>query len=265
MNDFLTYEGHRVHYSSQGNGPALILLHGFLESLDIWDTFAAALSKDFTVVCIDLPGHGQSESVAEVHTTEFMAETVNSVLNHLSIHNCVIAGHSMGGYVSLAFAEKFPEKTKGLVLFHSQAAPDSPEARENRNRTINIVRKNRSAFIRQFIPELFDQHNVVNYPQQIINLVRIASEVKNNDIIAALEGMKDRKGWLSFLASTEIQVLFIAGKQDSRIPFGMIMEQAGIPMHSEVLLLENVGHMGFIEAPLKTLAAMRHFGMRCSE
>ena len=265
MNDYLAFKGHRVNYSSQGNGPTLILLHGFLESLEIWDNFASALSGDFTVVRIDFPGHGKSDTVAEVHTMELMAESVKAVLDHLGIGSCVIAGHSIGGYVSLAFAEKYPDITKGLVLFHSQAAPDSAEARENRNRTINIVKKNRSGFIRQFIPELFDQRNVEQYSLQIENLIRIASEVKNEGIIAALEGMKERKGWLDFLAHTEILVLFIAGKQDSKIPSNQVMAQAIIPAHSEVLLLENIGHMGFIEAYSKTLAALRHFGMRCFE
>lgn len=265
MNDFLTFEGHRVHYFCQGKGPALVLLHGFLESLEIWDSYASALSRDFTVVRIDLPGHGKSDICTEVHTMELMAESVKAVLEHLGVKNFVLAGHSMGGYVSLAFTEKYPHVTKGLVLFHSQAAPDSAEARENRERTINIVKKNRSGFIRQFIPELFDPRNVAQYTPQIENLIRIASEVKDEGIIAALQGMKERKGWLDLLQHLEMPVLFIIGKQDSRIPNNLVMEQAKIPKHSEVLLLENVGHMGFIEASSKTLAALRHFGMRCFE
>lgn len=265
MRDFMTFEGLRVHYSKQGNGPALVLLHGFLESLEIWDDFTTALSKDFTVVRIDLPGHGKSDIIGEVHTIEMMAATVNAVLVYLDISNCVITGHSMGGYVSLEFAGKYPKKTKGLVLFHSQAAADSTEARENRNRTITIVKKNRSAFIHQFIPGLFDQRNAPQFSLQIENLVRIASEVKDTSIIAALEGMKERKGWLGLLAKITIPVLFIAGKQDSRIPFSMVLEQAGLPAHSEVLLLDNVGHMGFLEAPSETLSALRHFALRCFE
>lgn len=265
MNDFLIFKGHNIHYSCVVNGPALVLLHGFLESLEIWNDFTTGLSHNFTVIRIDLPGHGQSDTIAGVHTMELMAECVKAVLDHLGISSCVIAGHSMGGYVSLAFAEKYPEMIKGLVLFHSQAAPDSAEARENRNRTINIVKKNRSAFIRQFIPELFDQRKVTQYKLQIKDLFRIASKVNDEGIIAALEGMKDRKGWLGFLQQTAVPVLFIAGKQDSRIPFGLVMEQAKIPMHSEVLLLDNVGHMGYLEAPITTLAVLLHFGMRCYE
>jgi pimeloyl-ACP methyl ester carboxylesterase len=265
MNDFLTIEGHRIHYYKEGRGPAVLLFHGFLESLEIWDEFALALSKEFTVVRIDFPGHGKSDNFSKVHTMDLMAACAKAVLNHLNVSTCLLAGHSMGGYVSLAFAENYPDITKGIILFHSQAAPDSNETRENRERTINLVKKNRSRFIRQFIPELFDPLNKSKFEPQIENLIRIASVVNDDGIIAALEGMKERKGWLDLLAKTKLPVLFIIGKQDSRIPFDKVMAQAMIPSHSEILLLENVGHMGFIEAKEKTLQSLRHFSLKCIE
>ena len=86
---------------SSSNGPCIVLLHGFLESLCIWDEFVNELSKDFKVLTIDLPGHGKTENFSEVHTMEFMAETVKAVLEHLKIEKCVLIGHSMGGYVRL--------------------------------------------------------------------------------------------------------------------------------------------------------------------
>jgi len=264
MKDFLAIEGQRIHYCSEGKGPAILLLHGFLESLEIWDDFTSVLSKEFTVVRMDLPGHGKSDNFSEVHTMDFMAACAKAILSHLNISNCVLAGHSMGGYVSLAFAGNYPGIAKGIVLFHSQAAPDSPEARKNRERTINIVKMNRSGFIRQFIPELFDPRNIAKFASQIENLIRIASEVNDEGIIAALGGMKERKGWLGLLSTTDLPVLFIVGKQDSRIPPNLVMAQAIIPAHSEVLLLENVGHMGFIEFPEKTLQALRHFALKVS-
>ena len=265
MKDFLTIEGHRIHYCTQGNGPAILLLHGFLESMEIWDEFALSLSYEFTVVRMDFPGHGKSDNFAEVHTMDFMAACAKAVLDYLNISHCIIVGHSMGGYVSLAFAENYPSFVKGIVLFHSHAAPDTNEARENRKRTINIVRQNRSGFICQFIPDLFDLRNIEKFAPQIENLTRIASEVPDAGIIAALDGMKERKGWLGLLTATDLPVLFIVGKQDSRIPYSVVMIQSLLPKHSEVLLLENVGHMGFIEAPEKTLQTLRHFAMKCFE
>jgi pimeloyl-ACP methyl ester carboxylesterase len=265
MNNFLTFEGHKIHYCYEGSGPVVFFFHGFLESLEIWDEFALALSKEFTVVRIDFPGHGRSENYSEVHTMDFMAACAKALLDHLSINHCILAGHSMGGYVGLAFAENYPDIVKGVVLFHSQASPDSAEARENRQRTIKIVTDNRSGFIRQFIPELFDPRNRSKFKLQIENLIRIASLVNDEGILAALEGMKERKGWLDLLAKTELPVLFIIGKQDSRIPLDKVISQAMLPSHSEILLLENVGHMGFIEAKEKTLQSLEHFSLRCLE
>jgi pimeloyl-ACP methyl ester carboxylesterase len=263
MNEYLAIEGHRLHYCIEGNGPVIVLLHGFLESLEIWDEFASVLSKEFSIVRIDFPGHGKSDNFSDVHTMEFMASCVKAVLDHRNICNCLLVGHSMGGYVSLAFAENYPQFAKGIILFHSQAAPDSAEALENRVRTINIVKKNRSGFIRQFIPDLFDLRNISKFSGQIKDLVHIASEVNDIGIIAALQGMKERYGWTELLSVSDLPFLFIIGKQDSRILPKLVMDQALIPKHSEVLLLENVGHMGFIEAPHKTLQTLRYFALKC--
>ncbi|MBK7030270.1 MAG: alpha/beta hydrolase [Bacteroidales bacterium] len=265
MKKELEIDGKKISYYEQGSGSTIVLLHGFIESGQIWNSFAARLAEQFKVVVIDLPGHGESEVLAEVHSMDLMADIVNKVLLQEGIVAAVVVGHSMGGYVALEFARKYPEQLKGIVLFHSQASPDSEEARENRRRTINIVRQNRAGFIKQFIPDLFDQRYVGNYQEEIAGLLEEASKMSPEGIIAAISGMKDRKGGLIFLMNTDKPVLFIIGKQDSRIPYSQVLAQAVIPAHSEVLLLDHVGHMGYIEAPQITLQAIRHFAMKCYE
>jgi len=243
----------------------MVLLHGFMESKTIWDDFIEILQNDFTVISIDLPGHGRSELVDEIHSMHLMAETVKTVLEAEKIEKAVIAGHSMGGYVALQFAVDNEEMVKGLVLFHSNANADTDEAKENRRRTINIVQQNKSGFIKQFIPELFDQKHVEKYTSEIQKLQDIASTMTPESIIAAVSGMRDRPNQLQYLLLANIPILFIIGKQDSRMPYTQLMAQAVIPSHSEILLLEDVGHMGFIEAPAKTLQAMKYFAIRCFE
>jgi pimeloyl-ACP methyl ester carboxylesterase len=265
MKKTVQFQGKSLSYQVSGTGPALVLLHGFLESKAIWDDFTHSLEKYFTVVAIDLPGHGESELLAETHSMQLMAGAVKAVLRAENIEIAVIAGHSMGGYVALQFAVDYEEMVKGLVLFHSHANADSDEARENRRRTIEIVRKNRHGFIMQFIPDLFDQRHVENYREDIQKLQDVAALMTPEAIIAALSGMRDRPGQHQFLLKTEIPVLSILGKQDSRMPFNQLMVQAVIPSHSEILLLDDVGHMGFIEAPGKTMKALKHFAMRCFE
>ncbi len=173
-----------------------------------------------------------------------------------------MAGHSMGGYVSLAFSEKYSSKIKGLVLFHSHAAADSDEARINRDRTISIVKKDRKDFIINFIPGLFDPPNIPKFPEEIKELRRIAMECPAEGITAALEGMKIRPDRTHVLAQATMPVLFIIGKNDPKIPLEKLMTQATLPPHSEILLLEDVGHMGFIEAGEESLRSLLYFALK---
>jgi len=265
MGRSIQFQGKKIGYECQGEGNAIVLLHGFIESRRIWKDFISWLSRDFRVLAIDLPGHGDSEVVADVHSMKLMAETVNAVMADSGIPRAVIVGHSMGGYVSLEFGELFPEKVTGIVLFHSQAAPDSEEAKVNRQRTIKIVEQNRAGFIKQFIPDLFDRNHVKNYVQVIRFLIEEASRMSPQGIIAAISGMRDRNGSLDYLRTAAQPFLFIAGKQDTRIPCKLVLEQAAIPSHSEFLILSDVGHMGYIEAPEVTFQAVRHFALKCVE
>jgi len=259
MKNMIEFSGKNIHYQVSGEGKALVLLHGFIESLDIWDDFADALSNDFKVICIDLPGHGKSDVIKEIHTMDLMAECVKFVLDHLDIGTCVMLGHSMGGYVTLAFAELYPELVRGMVIFHSHAASDTPEAKHNRDRAIQIVNSEHTSFIWNFIPELFAPENVGKYHDQIDRLRKQASTLTKESIIAALEGMKLREDKLKFLSGFESPVLFIFGKKDSKIQMDKVLEQVALPLHSEVLILNSVGHMGYIEEREITLAVLKSF------
>jgi pimeloyl-ACP methyl ester carboxylesterase len=186
------YRGKNIHFQVSGKGPAIVLLHGFLESGMMWENFVRRLSSSFTVITIDLPGHGKSGVLSAIHTMDEMAEAVHWVLKSQNISKCLMAGHSMGGYVTLAFAEKYPRMLKGLILFHSHAAADSPEVLLYRERTIKLVQKDHLGFIRNFIPDLFDPENVSRYEKEIHILGEMALKTSKEGIIAALEGIKNR-------------------------------------------------------------------------
>ncbi len=262
MEKQLQYEGHRVNYRIDGSGPAMVLLHGFLESLVMWEDFVQALSKMNKVITIDLPGFGKTDVFSGNHSMELMADVVNAVLEEEKINRCILAGHSMGGYVSLAFAKKYGSKLKGLVLFHSHAGADDEQAKINRNRTIEIVKKNHKDFIAAFIPSLFAEENINKFHDKIEEAKAVSLETSAEGIIAALAGMRDREDHTDLLQTLSIPVLFIAGKQDSRIPPEKILPQIVLPKHSEALLLEGVGHMGFVEARKQTLRTLAHFAIK---
>ena len=136
-----------IYYTIKGKGPAVMFLHGFLENQSIWKDFSDSLKNKFTTICIDLPGFGKSDIFRADHSMIFMAEKVHQVLERENVAKCILVGHSMGGYVSLAFAKRYPDLLSGLVLFHSQAAADSLEGKKNRDRTIAVVNNNHKGFI----------------------------------------------------------------------------------------------------------------------
>ncbi len=259
---FFDYQGKKIHYTIEGKGNTIVLLHGFMESLQIWKDFSHELSANFKVVCIDLPGHGKSECISEIHSMELMADVVKQVVDSLGISSFVLIGHSMGGYASLQFADKYPTMLKGLGLFHSQALADTEEAKTNRDRTCEIVKQNRKDFITNFIPDLFAPENVAKFAEEIRFLQSQVIDMTAEAIIAALQGMKIRESKINVLSNLPVPILFILGKKDKRIPLQQTMEQAILPNHSEVLIL-NVGHMGYIEARNETLHTIKSFAEKC--
>jgi len=248
-----------IYYTIKGNGPAVVFLHGFLEDQSMWKDFSDSLKNKFTTICIDLPGFGKSDMFNSEHSMVFIAEKVHQVLEQENINKCILVGHSMGGYVSLAFSKLFPDKLSGLVLFHSQAAADNLEGKKNRDRTIEVIKNNHKGFIYSFIPSLFAEDNIERFSGEIDELIHIAENIENEGVVAALKGMRNREDHFNTLKKLNVPVYFIIGKQDSRIPLNSIMPQLELPSNSEALIIDDVGHMGFIEAKEKTLLALEHF------
>jgi pimeloyl-ACP methyl ester carboxylesterase len=263
MKEFHTNASYRVCFEVSGSGKAVVFLHGFMESLSIWEKFKETLSESYQIITVDLPGHGCSEQIATVHTMEMMADSVKSVLDSLKISECVIIGHSMGGYVALAFSKSFPVMVKGLGLFHSTASADTPEVKVNRDRMIKAVKQNKAGFIRQFMPSLFSEYNRMKFKKEIEWLTLMSVNMTKHSIIAAIEGMKLRTEKIDFLKTAKFRVLYISGKNDTRIPPEIILQQASIPLFTEVYILEGVGHMGFIEAASETTGICLNFINKC--
>ncbi|MCD4723593.1 MAG: alpha/beta hydrolase [Bacteroidales bacterium] len=262
MTGSVLYKGKEISFADRGEGNVLVLLHGFLENKSIWNYFSKKLAEDFRVITIDLPGFGGSECLGRIHLMDQMANAINKVLQYLEVKSCLMIGHSMGGYVTLAYAAKYPGKLKGFGLFHSHALADNPEAKLNRNRAISIVEADRGGFIYNFIPDLFDPENVSKHEKEIKKLFAEALLTSREAIIAALEGMKYRTDKLDVLINARVPVLFILGKKDSRIPFEKALAQAALPPICEILVLDRVGHMGFIEARKLTLKAIEGFARK---
>lgn len=199
------------------------------------------------VITIDLPGHGYSESFGEVHSMDLMANAVKAVLDDAKVDQCVMIGHSMGGYVALAFADLYPHRLRGLGLMHSHALADSEKISESRMRTIDLVYQNRASYVVDFITSLFDASKREVVDQEIKDLREQCLETKTESIIAAQRGMLTRPSRIHVLQQLEVPVLFVYGKNDPRISLELALAQAMEARHAEILILDNVGHMSHIE------------------
>lgn len=253
----------KVRYSDTGKGRVVLLLHGFLGSYEVWDLFIKKLSKKFRVIAIDLPGHGETPSIGYYHSMELLAQCVKSVLDKAGVRRYVIAGHSMGGYVALAFAELFPENVSGVCLFNSTSYADSDEKKKDRERVIRLVKKEHRHYVSEVIFSLFAPDNLIRLKKEVAKAKQIADKVSVQSIINSLEGMKERKSRDLILKFAEYPVLFIIGKKDTVINYETMYPQMGLCKFPSVLMLENAAHMGFYEAPKETINELETFAKRC--
>lgn len=239
------FKNTKISYTDQGKGNAVILLHGFLENSTMWDYLVPVLAKKNRVICVDLLGHGQTDCLGYIHSIEDMADAVHQVISELKIRKAIIVGHSMGGYVALAFAELYPEMMKGLVLLNSTSRADSEERIANRTRAIKAVKQNYTAAIRMSISNLFSEENREKLIAQIEWVREEALQTPLQGIIAAQEGMKLRKDREVILHFATYPILLILGKKDPVLNYEENVEQ--IEGTHVKLVTFNDGHMSHIE------------------
>ena len=255
-----SFKGGNIHYSDSGKGDTIILLHGYLESSEVWNGFEEKLTARFRVISMDLPGHGLSTVYGEVHTMEFMATVVKGLLDYLHIKKVFLTGHSLGGYVTLAFLELFPDYLSGYCLFHSQPFADTPEGLEKRRREIAVVKAGKKDLmypdnvIRMFAPA-----NLKIFSDALQKSKNIASRLPGDGIIAVLNGMMIRPSRLAFMEEGRVPFLWILGLMDSYIPCDLIQTKVKLPSNAKVVILKSSGHLGFVEEEGRSVDLITEF------
>lgn len=250
MEKSIEYQGSKVQYSIRGQGRALFFLHGYLESSAIWNGFADRFTDRYQVICMDIPGHGASGIIGPVHEMEEMARVAAAVLDAEQISEVVVIGHSMGGYVTMEFVHIFPDRTAGYCLFHSTCFADNEEKKMNRDREISLVMCGKKMqIIHTNIPKGFADSNVERLSHSVNQLKQLAAATPDEGIIALLQGMKSRKDHSAILRDSEPAPLLIWGKKDNYIGEEVFLKLQGVAPEAPILILENSGHMGFIEEP----------------
>jgi pimeloyl-ACP methyl ester carboxylesterase len=234
-----------ISFSDIGKGTVVVLLHGFLENKKMWKDLVPSLAEKNRVISIDLLGHGETDCLGYIHSMEENAEIVNAILSHLRIRKAIFIGHSMGGYVALAFAELHLNRVKGLILLNSTALEDSVERKINRDRAIKAVKQNYINFVRMSIANLFSENNRDRLKNEIENVKLEGLKTPLQGIIASLEGMKIRKDRQFILKETDFPKLLILGEKDGVLLYKDNASQIEAT-YTELISFPD-GHMSHIE------------------
>lgn len=241
----IVYKEVAVHYKVEGQGKPVVLLHGFLENIEMWNHLAGTLKSSHQVVMIDLLGHGETGCLGYIHSMEDMAKAVNAVLENLGVMDAVVIGHSMGGYVALALQELFPLRVGAICLLNSTAESDNEERRLNRDRAIKAVKQNHKAFVSMAVANLFAEENRERFATEINDVKNEALKTPLQGIVAALEGMKIRKDRRSQFVNGKFKKLLVIGLKDPVLDYDSVM---GYVSGSDIELVEFPdGHMSYIE------------------
>lgn len=240
-----------MHIADTEHGErCVVLLHGYLESMIVWDEFVDLLKDKVRVVTLDLPGHGISNVIGEVHTMEYLAKCVGDAMAALGIERYSMVGHSMGGYVSLAMLDDYRDHIENIILLSSTTSADSQEKCDRRRREIELIKAGKKNTLARLVPHAgFAPENVKRLQDYIEDISELILMTEDEGVIAILGGMIERQSRGDMLRKSGIPHLFIFGRHDYYIPEEVAQEMIAEDPTAEVVWLEHSGHMGFIEEP----------------
>lgn len=241
-----SHKTYTLHYRVFGTGNPVVFLHGFLENHAMWEPISSFLSeKNCAVYLIDLPCHGKSRFKGENCSMKDVAILLNAFFESVNIKNPFVFGHSMGGYIGLELLRLTPIQ---LTLVHSNFWADNPIKKEDRNRVIEIVRTNKMRLIQDAIPHLFAPKNRAVCDQIIQSLIKQATEIPANEIIACTRGMRDREDLTSLIKDHPIHL--IHGEEDPIIPTELLLQALEKNRNKAILhRIPECGHMSIWENP----------------
>lgn len=256
MEKTLSFGSTTISYTMKGKGTPVVLLHGFGEDSRIWNIQVSFLHEHCMLIVPDLPGSGKSSllvkeaGASDAVSIEDYADMVYTLLQTENIASCIMLGHSMGGYITLAFAEKYPAMLRAFGLVHSTAFADSEEKKTMRAKAVTtIAQYGAVAFLRNTIPNLFGKAFKETYPDKVTQLIETAAGFT----VAALQqyyiAMMNRPDRCKVLAGNPLPVLFVMGTEDVAAPMEDVLQQVHLPHISYIHVLPGCGHMGMWEAP----------------
>ena len=233
-------QGKKIVYQVIGNGKPVILIHGFGEKADVWNNQVDYLQDKFQLIVPDLPGSGYSEMIDDM-SMEGMAEVIKTIIETESQipsaegREACIIGHSMGGYITLAFVEKYPELVSAFGLFHSSAFADNEEKKITRQKGIDFINQHGAfEFLKTATPNLFSPLTKDEQPGLIEKQIAGLHNFSPHALVSYYEAMMKRPDRTEILRNTTVPVLFIMGKYDVAVPIEDGLKQCLLPEKSYI-------------------------------
>ena len=261
MEYFVTCSGIPVHVSETGSGDkAVVLLHGYLETLYIWEDFRALFPESSHIISIDLPGLGLSGSAPEVNSMQYDAMVLASLLDKLSVSRALIIGHSMGGYVGQRFLRDYPDRISALVNVNSNPYADDPSKSGDRQREIAFILNGKLVQLAQLVvPNMYCPENLRRCDEKILETVENCEAHDPSGVAAVVRGLMNREDSVSFLRSTEIPVLFIYGDSDVYMPLSRVEQIMSDLPGCRHITVPHTGHNTHVEDPAAVVSAISGF------
>lgn len=249
----INVNGIELAYERRGKGTPLVLLHGYPLDHHTWDFVAPLLEGTFDLILPNLRGFGQSTTVDSQFTMDALASDILGLLDHLGIQKTAIAGHSMGGYVALAFAKLYPERVSGLGLVSTQVLADPPDRKEGRYKTAaEVAEKGISGVVEAMTPKFTPDEKLQTSAREIMERQKPAA------VIGALKAMAERMDMSSLLTTIKFPVVVIHGDADSLIPIDRAREVKSAVPQAHLVELNGTGHLPMMEAVKETAEALKH-------
>jgi len=259
MRKELSYQNKKIAYQNIGHGKPVILVHGFGEDESIWRNQIEALKNSYRLIIPDLPGSGKSEIINDM-SMEGMAEVIHEIIHTENIESCPVIGHSMGGYITLALAEEYPNHISAFGLFHSTAYADSEEKKITRCKGIEFIEKHGAAeFLKTTLPNLFSQKTKDERPELIDEQLAGLDNFSSLALVSYYKAMMQRPDRTFLLRETTVPVLFIIGEHDNAVPVKDALEQCHLPEKSYIHILRQSAHMGMLEETERSNTALENF------
>ena len=260
MDNTIKFKGAEGFYRSEGKGKVVMLVHGFMEEGSMWKGLGRRLSTKYKVIMPDLPGFGQSALIAEPLSMELYAEFLRAICKKEEVSSFILLGHSMGGYVTLAFAQKYPKLLAGFGLLNSHCYEDGAEKKTNRRKTIDFIKKHGTAhFVRELYDTIFEEGYKKKHPEVVKPMVEKALKYTPKAVIAATQAMINRKDKSAVLEKSKVPVLMINGKQDVVVTKQQALDQASLADITDFHLIDESKHMTIFEKRARATKAIEEF------